>query len=353
MRSGQWGLTLAALALFGLAAPPLQAQSFRAQTTQQLLGTLSLARTQGNASYGRLGKFGLLIMPGQSSSRPACVLLINPNRKAIDADELEAAAQRFLRAYKLQSYTTVKAQNNSAVLLMDGRLRSANWYSRGEQAGEALCQERSPAPVVDWLNAHGGDRPHRYHEGTLYWRKRVQVGSNWRDMEVAVNVLQPPPFSVDVRVRGISPSAMAEVLEESLNMRFSELSGARVSALRRKIGARTLAAVDEGELEDCICLVRVGGENNHYRLADVNALMRLRGQRDEKEPELPEVEESLWADEIRQEPTRFTPEPTPEPKPQPAPAQTPQPAEPTKAAEPAMPTPAEAREAFIQRLKAL
>ncbi len=351
MRSGQWGLTLAALAVLGLAALPLQAQSYRSQNTQQLLSTLTLTRVESNASYGKLGRFGLLLMPGQNSSRPACVLLINPDRKGIGIDELEAAAQRFLRVYKLQGYNIVKSQNNSVVLLLDGRLKSSDWYSRGEQAGEALSQEKGPAPVVDWLNAHNGDRPHRYHEGTLYWRKRVHVGSNWRDMEVAVNVLQPPPFSVDVRVRGISPSAVPEVLEESLNLSFSELPGARTSALRRKIGTRAMAAVDEGELEDCVCLVKVGGENNHYRLADVDALVRLRGQRDEKAPELPEVEESLWADEIKQEPVRSTPAPAP--KPQPTPAQTQQPAEPVKAAEPAMPTPAEAREAFIQRLKSL
>ena len=80
-----------------------------------------------------------------------------------------------------------------------------------------------------------------------------------------------------------------------------------------------------------LCLVKIGKEPGIYRLAEGDSLRRRRDGRASEHP-LPPVTEAVWADEL--------------PAPPPAPVE-------STEAPPAPPAPAEARRAYIERLRSV
>ncbi len=359
-RYGRWLATLAAGAALGVLLPaPLQAQQrppLGAGTiSREALSTLQLVQAgKGSGVFCcKLGDY-ITYAIADHSTLPACVILIPPT-PAEQPDALDALARRFVKAYKLTDYRIVVAKDNSAAFLF----REDSYSRHREYKGlSALAAEKSPAAAIRWLNATCGEAPHRLEGTKLVWRCALSGGGNRRGMEITLNLLQSLPGYADIRLRNVNNSAACDLVSEQLRLGLKPLSGSKGSAMRKKLGAKPLGYVKEKHLAGSLALVRAGNESGHYRLGAPEALAAARGQ--EEEIPLPELPQVAWVDDARP----AAPEPVAAPQaPQAtlAPAEhNPAPTRPDRAADnsaPALPaplpTPAEARQTYAERLRAL
>ncbi len=365
-------LALAAAAVLGLtAATPLQAQQERSFPTSSraLLATMRAVPAEGGGgvSCSNLNGYVTYVVSDGSSARPACVILVHPSPKKVVPGGLEALAERFMRAYKLSDYRIATAKDRSAAFLFreDESGSDSDW-----ELMEALTGGDSLAPVINWLNRCCGTAPQRVEENKLVWRASVPAGGNRRDCEISLNLLRGMPCHVDIRLHNVTLPNVPEVLSRQLQLQLRPVSGNRGSMLRKRVGVKPLGYMEDVYGDGGIVLVRVAGESGLYRLGGVDALAAIREQRGKVvEPILPELPRVLWADEMA--PAQGQPK-------SPAATQTPTapegdfgeeedtpPAPGTPVAEPrasepadlppspAMPTPAEARENYSRRLRAL
>ncbi len=361
----QVAATLAAGAALGLLlATPVQAQAGARPTgSQARLATLQAIELGGGGgvSCTRLGGWVTYLLAEGTSSRPSAVILLPPNPADVQPGELESLAERFLSAYKLSGYRIASAQNRSAAFLFrnDGPSGGRN---RGLQVMGK--QGHSLASVVAWLNDVCGGTPHRVEGSLLIWRQMVPVGNHQRELEVALNLLGGMPCYVDVRLRGVNPPAVAELLSSRFKLSLEPVSGSKVSQLRKQLGTKPLGYQEGRKSEGGLAFVRAGGENGFYRLGELGVLAALREQKGaENSLALPRLPEVLWVDDMGSErPLASSPLP-PETEPLPgnpaAPAASTSPVppaaepQPEKTAPAGMPSPAEAREEYAQRLRAL
>ncbi len=340
----------AAAVLALVAVSPLQAQerASAANASPTLVASLNAVEMPagGNISRGKLPGVELCLVGDGDAARPACVIL-HLQRKA-DAGgspaEAEELAQRFVSAYKLTGYRQLTAADRSTVLLLredDTR----PWRYKGQQALMALADSSSPAPAIRWLTDAFGSAPHMEGEH-LIWHHRRGRNRTRCELEASLSLHGSLPCRVDIRLRGVNVGQADELLSEQLQLPLKPPSHDKGLALRNRLGAKPLAimeghAMQHGQRQQVtLCLMRTGKDNGAYRLADIATLQKLR-EGGEAEMTVPQVGEATWADEL----------PAPEPARPVVDEETPQEAAPPAA--PAMPTPAEARQAYSQRLRSL
>ncbi len=302
-------MTGAAMAMLGLwAALPLQAQGGRTHT-QILLSTLNTVTLESSDSvtYAKLDGYDVYLIGGSLRQGPECVIFDSGSETR---GNLEQVARRFAAAYKLDGSKVVRSKNGRSALLLRGGDRQ-RWSRRWQQAAEALTQGGSVAPVVEWLQVACG-APHRVDRGRVVWREKAQVGNSQRDMEISVSLQKDAPCYVDVRIKGVNQSQVAHVIDEQLRMNFVELTNNKASFLRRSLGAKPLAVMTAGGSEHGICLLKQDRDVGAYRVGEYETLRKLRNEHEEQAWQLPsDVTQSRWADEMNIElPVETTPTPS-------------------------------------------
>ncbi len=354
---------LVACSMLGLLpGAPVQAQESRA-----LLAGMKTAPLPGGGgvSRGKLPGCEVFLVSDGQSARPACVILRPGAEKAAaegqQADALQALAERFLQAYQLRGYSVAEAGDGGAVFLFREDT-ARRWSFPGQQAFRALADARSLGPAISWLNDCCGGVPRSLRGSQLLWQKKVVVGSSSREMEVSLDLLQGAPCCVDIRLSPVALAKVDELVSEHLKLELEAVTGDRGSALRRRLGVRPLGFMADPSVKKVkglppgICLVRGGGENGLYHLAETGTLQRLRERgRGNHTPAMPDVKEQSWPQKASSKSPRKTAPEDPGKEAASAPAQpaaTPAPAPGGDTTPPAL-TPEEARKAYAGKLRSM
>ncbi len=292
---------LAAIVLLALATSlPLQAQLSTRSRAKTLLGTLTTADVEDNSclSLARLDGHTIYLIRGERDPDPTCVIIHVGNA---GRDILEKTTKRIIKVYKLTGYKIVVSKNGkSAMLVRTGSLpRSGS--SRVTPAARALTQSSSLTPVIEWLVGACG-APQRVENNRIVWREKSFHGTSRRDFEVALSLLDAPPCHVDVRAKGIGQGMIVDILSTALKLQLDEVDNSELTSLRRSLGIKPLATMNNENSRYGVCLVKVEREVGSYRIGEVDELKACRSKRDEAPASLPEVTDSTWADEMDTEP---------------------------------------------------
>ncbi len=291
---------LAAIVLLALATSlPLQAQLSTPSRAKTLLGTLTTADVEDNSclSLARLDGHAIYLIRGERDPDPTCVIIHVGNA---GRDILEKTTRRIIKVYKLAGYKIVVSKNGkSAMLVRTGSLPRGS--SRVTPAARVLTQSSSLTPVIEWLVGACG-APQRVEDNRIVWREKSFQGASKRDFEVALSLLDAPPCHVDVRAKGIGQGMIVDILSTALKLQLDEVDNSELTSLRRSLGIKPLATMNNENSRYGVCLVKVEREVGSYRIGEVDELKACRSKRDGGPASLPEVTDSTWADEMDTEP---------------------------------------------------
>ncbi len=301
-RCSKWcAAMLACAGLALLASAPLQAQD-----TQFLLGSMKHMPVNGvgGLKYGKIKGYGVYLIAGEQGSRPACIILAPTatGKSKMEPGKLQEDGKRFAAAYKLEGYKTCVAEDGSAVFFFRPE-RNRRWRYKGEQALYALADNKSLAATINWLNATVGGEPQKLAGNSIIWRRKTKVGQSERELEVELNLLRGVPCYVEIKLR-VPLSSAAEAISENLRLRLGEIKGTAAYNMQRKIGSRPVGVMagaykKEGDTREVsITLIRLQKGKDLYRLADAGTLQRFKGDRG-RDATLPEVKICRWADEMQ------------------------------------------------------
>ncbi len=332
-----------------LAATPALTSS---SSSADLLASLGARKVVPYLSCCQLGDYRVYLLAAVASSRPAAVLLEHMQPEGHPAAEAARVAERFQRVYKLHGYRLQPARKGCAAFLFREEASQAGKRYYEKDIFWLLKAEEGLSGAVNWLNDRCGGGPHCLENGQLIWSGELAVRHTTRPYEVFLPLLGGAPRRVDVRLRHVPTAAVRELLAKQLSLPLRQMRGVTGSALRRKAGTKVLGYMGGTDLDTGAVLVRQSAEGALYRLALLSSLAK-----EGKEPEsnLPELPLARWADELMAE-TPPPGEPAPLAPPsddagqKPAPSATPSAAD---AQPPANLTPAEARKAYAERLRAL
>ncbi len=343
-------MTLAAAAAMGLLAAgtlPAQAQASATASSADLLATLGARRVAPYLSCCQLGEYRVYMLAEPATSQPAAVIFEHTQPQGRQAAEAASIAERFQRVYALRGYRLVTARSGCAAFLFrEGRYHPGKRYYEKDIFWLLKAEERL-AGTLDWLNDRCGGSPHRLEGTRLVWRGEVDVRGNKRPYEVFLPLLGGAPRLVDVRLGQVPASAVRELMAKKLSLPLRQVKGITGSSLRRKAGTKVLGYMGGTDLDAGAVLVRLSTDGGFYRLA---LLATMREHEQAETGELPELPHARWADEQKAE-SEPTATATPRPD-EAAPESSSAPVSPP-ANTATMPTPAEARKAYAERLRAL
>ncbi len=332
-------LTLAACLAVGWVAPvPLYAQGNQGVTGLNLLQKHEMAGARLE-SFRLPGVRGIIVRD-RSNPRTEMIILMPTEGQELEPKEL---GNRFVRNFGLSHYKVAPAKDGSSVVFLISNEAENAWFLRGAAAEEGLKSAESLMPAVNWLNAVTKDSPHALRNGCLIWSGHAPIyaGGTLKDVEISLNLMRPLPCAVELSVARPASGGEDKGIGRLLDMDFDVVRQAGQEArLRKEFGGKPLA--HQGNFY----LAQVG--RGHYRVAQREVLRKMR-RSERPEFTLPEVAETPWPDEEAKKRQEAAARAAAEQAAKQAAAQ--QKAEPSPPA--AMPTPAEARDAFIRRLKAL
>ncbi len=316
----------ACLALWAVACPlPAQAASLRELKQADLLG--------GKLSYFLLpGVNGLIVKDAQHPESCLIVLKQKGNDGGGDIGEI---GKRFIAAFELKGYEAVVAEDDEGTAFLVCEEEEGD-TDVGEAAAQALADRKGVMRAVHWLNGVVG-APYSFHGGRLVWHTRAPIykGGRDTDVEVSIDLARELPCVVDLHVGKAGSSGEEAGISTLLDMDLKPYENKKARAYRKEVGGKVLARQGDAFL--------LQTAKDSYRLGGHKALLAAHsGTR--ANIKLPQVACNEWPEVPDSKATAST-EPTKpgkggeQAKPTPAPA--------------GQHTPADARKAYIQRLKAL